>query len=214
MIRLIKGPVPAVLAANAAVWTADFLAYIYNRQRAPDSVRGRYTHPEIKNALIEECGGKCAYCESKLRHVAPGDIDHIFPVSRRPDLIFEWSNLTLACPVCNRLKRDYYHPDEPLLDPYIEEPSEHLVFLGSILFARPLSQAGMRTILLLELNRPELMERRNEVITSLERLVAVWHGFPAGPSKDLVWQELQTLTSTQREYSHALSTALEALARA
>ena len=66
----------------------------------------------------------------KLGMLNLGDIEHILPKCKdaRPDLYVEWSNLTLACEVCNRVnKRDYYNPNIPLVNPYEDNPNEFFI---------------------------------------------------------------------------------------
>ena len=55
-----------------------------------ETERRRYNHAEIKSALIAETHGKCAYCESKIRHVSYGDIEHVMPKVNDPTRWFEW----------------------------------------------------------------------------------------------------------------------------
>lgn len=38
-----------------------------------------YGHRTVKQTLIAAQHGKCAFCESKLRHVAYGDVEHFRP---------------------------------------------------------------------------------------------------------------------------------------
>ena len=104
MIRLEKGPAPEILVRNGPRWTHVLILRAQRGQRPKISESSRYRHPQIKDALIAETAGKCAYCESKLLHIAFGHIEHVAPKSRRPDLAFAWNNLTLSCELCNLQK--------------------------------------------------------------------------------------------------------------
>jgi uncharacterized protein (TIGR02646 family) len=109
---------------------------------------------------------KCAYCESKIRHVSYGDIEHIVPKSIDPSRTYEWVNLTIACDICNTGKGDH----EDLVDPYVEDPEEaHFRFMGPMVTIVPGSEPGKLTLTLLKLNRPELMEKRKERVEDLGR---------------------------------------------
>jgi 5-methylcytosine-specific restriction endonuclease McrA len=104
MIKLRKGIQPAVLTENAATWTATLLrllAAVPKDRRAIARAKAKYNHPRIKEALVKETHGKCAYCESYFRHVTYGDIEHRVAKTPRPDGTFDWDNLTIACDVCN-----------------------------------------------------------------------------------------------------------------
>src|SRR5260370_28142579 len=108
MIRLSKRPRPEILAQMAAAWTEEYLRAVKAGGAILEDIRYRYRHPLVREHLQIETRDKCAYCESKIRHVTPDHIEHILAKSARPDLIVDWSNLTIACPVCNHSKGDYY----------------------------------------------------------------------------------------------------------
>lgn len=167
MIKLIKGDKPAILDEKAAEWTAQVQTALANGDELSKSLKSKYNHSDVKSAIVSETSGKCAYCESKVRHIAPGDIEHIIPKSVQPNLWFDWSNLTLACPVCNVNKG----VNEGLVDPHNDEPSEHFWFAGTAIFPLPESQKGNLTETLLKLNRPELHDKRFDRLSSLERLL-------------------------------------------
>ena len=135
MIRIQKTQKPKILVDNAATWTYEYTSCLAAGKEPSKEVSTRYNKPEIKEALEKETHGKCAYCESKIKHISYGDIEHILPKSKnaRPDLYVEWSNLALSCEQCNRSgKRTYYDPQLPLINPYSDIPSQHLQDLGSV----------------------------------------------------------------------------------
>lgn len=174
MIRVDRGREPAVLARNEARWRQALL-----RARTPrgrERIQRRYQHRTIKQALVAAFHGKCAYCESFIRHAEYGHIEHFRPRSKYPDLIFSWVNLLLACGVCNG--REYKGEEFPLeaeggllIDPCSEEPAEHLVFeydegarLASV---RGRTERGQLTVELLGLNRKDLRTYRSKQVTRL-----------------------------------------------
>ena len=163
MIKLTKIQKPQVLIDNEAAWTATLLAIPLEDKQARRTATARYNHADIKLALLQETNEKCAYCESKLRHVTYGDIEHVSPKSGEPNKTFEWSNLTVACDICNTKKSDVAYG--LIIDPFIDEPSEHIRFYGSIVLALPGNEKGEVTDSILVLNRRELLERRTEKIT-------------------------------------------------
>ena len=102
-----------------------------------------YGHQTVKQALINMQHGKCCFCESKIQHIAFGDVEHYRPKAgyRQHDndaiqkpgyywLAYSWDNLLLSCERCNRQykknlfpllhseKRAKNHTD----DVYIETP--------------------------------------------------------------------------------------------
>lgn len=86
-----------------------------------------YGHKDVKSVLITAQHDKCVFCESKVTHIAYGDVEHFRPKAgyrqQRSDdlgrpgyywLAYEWDNLFFACQLCNqRYKRNLF----PLSDP-------------------------------------------------------------------------------------------------
>jgi len=211
MIRLVKLDCPSVLALNAEEWTHELL----EAQAAgdPDAarLRLRYRDPSIKATLVQETAGKCAYCESKLRHVIPGDTEHIAPSSKRPELTFAWENLTLVCVECNRNKLDYYSDSPPstLVNPYLDEPSEHLRFFGpSVFHLTP--DRGYLTRQKLKLDRAELIDRRRQRLEAVHHLLDLWRRAPEGEVKAQLREDLLAETERECEFSAAVRDFLRA----
>lgn len=204
MIKIIKNAKPQILVNNAEQWTDDYLEALNKPDPVPETIKNRYKHPEIKDALEVETHGKCAYCESKILHVSYGDIEHILPKNKdaRPDLIVEWSNLTLACEVCNRdNKKAYYNPDDPLINPIEDDPSNFLLALGPIICQYPGNRKGSLTIDVLDLNRAELIERRKERLQRIIPLVDSWKNEQNETLKELLHKQIQQEAQTDKEYS-------------
>ncbi len=159
-------------------------------EEVPLAIQNCYRHPEVKTSIIAEAGEKCAYCESKVTHVYWGDVEHILPKTRFPDLSLEYSNLTFSCAICNNKKRSYYSECAPILHPYTDIPEDQLVGLGPLIWHRKGSSSGERTITLLELNRDNLIERRKESIQRLSALADRYIREPNGPVKEALYQHI------------------------
>jgi uncharacterized Zn-finger protein len=200
MIRLEKLEKPTVLADNAAAWTQEYVDAKANRT-VTDTIRYRYRHPEVKTRIREETSEKCAYCESKITHTYPGDIEHILPVSDFPQLICEWINLTLACGECNRRKGNYHSVEDPLIQPYTDNPDAHLFAFGAIILARLGDAKGAFAELKLGLNRAELLERRSERAKSLNHLANRFAIEPNVELKALLRTELLKEMERDKEYA-------------
>jgi hypothetical protein len=96
----------------------------------------------------------------------------------------------------------------PLLNPYDEDPSCHLFASQAWLFAVPGSSTGVTTLSVVELNRPELVERRTEKVNSLWALADRWARLEPGLLKDLALNNLRAEVSEHREYSFILASFL------
>src|SRR6478609_706765 len=177
MIKITKGPEPNILSINKVVWTAELMGYINAGTKVPDGIYTRYNQLEIKKSLRSECNNKCMYCESPMSHISFEHIEHIKPEAKTkfPDLTYNWDNLGLACPVCNINKGDEYDPSLPIINLYIENPSDYIFALGHFLYHKPANQKGELTKRQLQLNRPELLERRQERLESIIRLIDKYH---------------------------------------
>jgi uncharacterized protein (TIGR02646 family) len=119
--------------------------------------QGIYGAEDVKAALIRMQHGKCCFCESKIRHISWGDVEHFRPKAavligeelHYPGyywLAYEWTNLLFCCEICNeRYKRNRFpltdesqrvrSPDEDLtwerplfINSAEEDPAEWLTF--------------------------------------------------------------------------------------
>ena len=166
MISIALGPEPQILVENSVDWGQEYATALHNGHNKPPE---RYRRKGIRDALKIETSRKCAYCESLSEHVAYSHIEHILPKSRVPLLVCSWSNLTLACPVCNNNKDTYYDPAAPLLNPYVDDPEGELSFYGPMAIER--SAKAKLTIVTLKLNRPELLLKRHEKLRDVLRIM-------------------------------------------
>lgn len=138
----------------------------------PKALETSYKHPENKVTLIGASFGKCMYCESKVPHIDYGDIEHIKPKSKFPNLEFDWDNLGYACVKCNRdYKKDKFSEDNPYINPYEDNPSDYIAFVGTFLMQKQGSEKGEITILDIGLNRVDLVERRKEKIDKISKVI-------------------------------------------
>lgn len=166
MIRLQRPAKPPVLVEHEEEWKEEWI-----RERAEGSTRPdkrRYGHPQVRVHLWAMTHGKCAWCEVALSE-KEAEVDHIFAVSTAPDRAFDWSNLHLSCPACNRRKLpDTTLPPEETLDPARQPaPEDHLEFDDELIRPRDGSTLGERTIQKLRLDRPDLAYLR---LRALQRL--------------------------------------------
>ena len=159
-----------------------------------------------------ETGFKCIYCESKIGHNTPGDVEHIVPSTKDEDKHFDWDNLSIACTECNRRKSNYYKDGEEFLNPYsdidIEELIEHC---GPIVNWRNGNVRAEVTVKTLKLNNKERIEliirkieKIEEVNTLVERYIAEKHL----ALKKIIELQLVEMTNTESEYSGMVKTLL------
>jgi uncharacterized protein (TIGR02646 family) len=177
MIKINRSSCPKVLVKNGIKWTNELQLAATKPEKT--TIRRKYKHKEIKRTLEEMCQKKCAYCESKLSHVAYGHIEHFRPFSRFEDLCFDWENLFLSCEICNgkRYKSDKFpitNNGETIINPAEDEPSEHLEFLidpaTKLCYVGYKTARGKITEECLGLNRADLLQYRS---TYIKKLIAI-----------------------------------------
>lgn len=82
MIKVKRADKPPILVQKAKEWTKTLLAAQTDRKTA----ESKYQHKQVKECLVKMFHGKCAYCESQIRHIDYGHIEHYRPKSRFPSL--------------------------------------------------------------------------------------------------------------------------------
>jgi uncharacterized protein (TIGR02646 family) len=210
MIKLIKTAIPEILKKNAEAWTTAIIGKFAQNLQPTKGEKSRYSHPQIKSALVNETDGKCAYCESQIRHIAYGDIEHVAPKSADPTKWFEWENLTLACGVCNTNKGI----TSDLVDPYQEDPEQRFIFFGPAVLPVPGDTAALDTVRTLELNRDVLVGRRTERIEYLNLLATVISLAPDARTRQIMSNDFKKELRNAAEYAAmSRSVSKEYLAR-
>jgi len=173
---------PAVLATDGLLKRQEHCAAHAAGEREFPFDTNIYGHAKVKRALVEMHHGKCCYCESYVRHITPGTIDHYRPKAAsqqsagssliRPGyywLAYEWENLLFACPECNQTKRNRFpirdatrralshldslaQEDALLINPAEDNPAELISFREEFAFPVDDNLRGHTTIEVLELN--------------------------------------------------------------
>jgi uncharacterized protein (TIGR02646 family) len=185
--------------------------------------RSVYAHATVKKKLVTAQHQKCAFCESKVSHIANGDVEHFRPKAavRAASgalsqlgyywLAYEWTNLLFACELCNRRHkanhfplcdeakrarspRDRLNREEPLfIDPAAEDPAEHIGFRKEYAYAIRGEDRGTKTVEALGLNREALVERRRERLSTVRVLVKAIRALSANRRMNKLAQEMTAL---------------------
>ncbi|MBN8422280.1 MAG: HNH endonuclease [Verrucomicrobia bacterium] len=206
MIRINKGDIPPILAANAVAWRDQLLGYLAARQSVPTTLATAYNHLEIKNALRNEARRKCMYCEGVVEDVAYEHIEHLRPKAptKFPELTYEWGNLGLACPACNVSKGDDFDDNCAHIDPYNEDPADFFQGFGPMVFPRLGNARAELTAESVKLNRPGLMEQRAERLKGIQLLMRTYIA-EANPAMKAIWKRrILEEIDQDREFSFCL----------
>ena len=206
MRNLTKLVEPEVLALNHEAWLAQ-----YKADKSNTTNKTRYRHRDIKETLKKETGYKCVYCESKIGHNTPGDIEHKVPSSKDEDKHFTWFNMTIACTECNRRKNNYYEIGNEFLDPYSDDVEAALEHHGPLVFWKSANARAETTIRILELNsnnRQQLVERKINKLEDFSNLIERFL-VQTGMLKMLLWKQILEMIDLGAEYSAMLQEVIE-----
>ena len=89
---------------------------------------------EVRSALVEMQGNRCAYCDCDLsKNARRAHVEHFVQQHRRKSAIFDWSNLFLSCSCedcCGKHKDEHVgsYADEDLVKPDDVQPREYIRF--------------------------------------------------------------------------------------
>lgn len=209
MIKLTKSAKPDILVKNADNWKTELMSYVKRGQAVPDSVKNRYNHPEIKEALKQETHGKCMYCEGYIGAVSYPHIEHFRPKTPYPEKTFEWENMGLGCQVCNTNKNDFFDETLPYINPYYENPDDYFVFLGTMISQKPGCPRAENMKTQLKLNRPELMEQRKDAIEKITNLVERYVAETNPSIKAMLRKNIEIEMGPDKSYSRCIKSAVE-----
>lgn len=127
----------------------------------------KYKQDDIAETLEEMYLGKCCYCEVGMGTTDYEHIEHLKPKSLTAFhyLCFEWTNLHWACSRCNVKKGKNWSDSNPILDPTVDSPEEHITFDLHTCKAIALgdSSRGQYTIETVGLNRKKLLLARSKL---------------------------------------------------
>lgn len=142
MIKLTKPEKPAYL-------TVAKETELLEKFRADGSAV--WKNPNITNPLLISSYRKCAYCECRLQEVdSYMEVEHFKPKDKYDDGVVEWENLLPSCKRCNIKKATHDVLVEPIVNPFVEDPKDHLRL--DMAYLRPKDDVGRSTLEVLDLN--------------------------------------------------------------
>jgi hypothetical protein len=169
---------------------------------------GNYADPVNKDILRKSTSGKCMYCESKIEHISYAHIEHIKPKTKYPELEFEWNNLGFSCQVCNTNKGVKYNEDIPFINSYNENPEDYIIFLGFYIFPKQRSERGEYTIKEMDLNRPNLVDRRKDKIEGIIKILKFAYRTANKSLRDQAITEVKKEAEKDKEFSTMIKSLL------
>lgn len=134
----------------------------------------------IKAPLLKSSYGKCAYCECPLTSDSNYmEVEHFEDKKHNKDKVVVWENLLPSCKKCNGSKGNHNVIQEPIINPYVDEPKDHLSM--RLYRFRGKTDKGKNTIEVTNLNHPSrLVLSRFEIGEKVDDLI------------DIAWERYST----------------------
>lgn len=125
-----------------------------------------YIPVELQRQIRSRFANCCAYCQTaESLTVTTFEFEHIVPIAKSGETSFE--NLCLACPSCNRYKAVRQTAIDPttqievrLFHPQQQGWAEHFKWNEAATEIIGLTPTGRATIVVLRMNRPQLLRVR------------------------------------------------------
>lgn len=214
LTRKVLSAAPAILTTTGEEETKSNIAKFEAGTSDFEFKSAIYGHDTVKAALIDLQDYKCCFCESKIGHVAYGDVEHFRPKAgwvqddegiNKPGyywLAYDWDNLMLSCQICNqRYKKNYFPIELPdnrardhkgdiaaegplFIHPVNDEPEEHIEFNEEIPKPKNKSVRGEATIKKLALDRELLNEERRTALEKVKLIAKLAMGTPETDQKE------------------------------
>lgn len=141
----------------------------------------------LKDSLMNLSNGKCAYCECSLKKESNYmEVEHFEDKHQYPDKVMNWDNLLPSCKHCNGHKLTHDVRKDPIVNPFVDNPYDHLYFQYYRYKAK--DKKGENTISVLDLNDGErrLVDTRfeigNALQQSLEELLIKLNDYQTSPT--------------------------------
>lgn len=117
----------------------------------------------IKDALLNMSHSKCAYSEVKLNERSSFmEVEHFKNKNQYPDDVVKWGNLLPACKFCNDKKDDWDVVADPIVNPVVDTPKDHLYIQAFRYYGR--DKMGENTIKAVGINNRNQFEKiRSEI---------------------------------------------------
>ncbi|HHG3263569.1 TPA: HNH endonuclease [Vibrio parahaemolyticus] len=137
-----------------------------------------WNHDKIKSPLLESSFYKCAYCQCPLTTESNYmEVEHFEDKKHNPDKVVDWENLLPSCKKCNGSKSTHDVISEPILNPFIDDPKDHLCM--RLYRFRGKTNKGATTIEVTNLNHStRLVFSRYEIGEKIDDLLeTAWERF-------------------------------------
>lgn len=126
---------------------------------------------ELKKTLLVLSYGKCAYCECNLTTESKYlEVEHFEDKDTNSDKVLDWENLLPSCKRCNVSKGRHDVNLEPIINPFLTDPKEHLKI--RLYRFKHKTSIGQSTIQVVDLNNyNRIVKKRFEIGEKFQNLI-------------------------------------------
>lgn len=174
MIKLERPNIPQILIDKGEDWTNALLALVneygeYSKipAVAKETILKNYRHAQIKETLYPSSNKKCAFCESFPEDSGNIEVEHFHPKSLYPLEAFDWHNFLPCCRKCNSAKSDHDTKASPIINPYIDDPENHLDI--DVISLKAKDKIGQMTIDVCQLKGTRLYRPFSDLLVSFKQ---------------------------------------------
>lgn len=170
---------------------------------------------ELKNTLLSLSYNKCAYCECNLATESKYlEVEHFEDKDSNPDKVLDWENLLPSCKRCNGSKGTHDVNLEPIINPFLIDPKEHLKI--RLYRFKYKTSIGCNTIQVVDLNnynrivkkRFEIGERFQSLIDEAKEKLEIFKSNKSTRSRNRLLGQLEsTLLECQPSSEYSATTA-------
>jgi 5-methylcytosine-specific restriction endonuclease McrA len=154
--------------------------------------------PWLRREIAGMSYRKCYFSETRIEEDSKYmEVEHFLPKSLYPDKVMEWGNLFPSCVKCNRAKGEHDPLQEPIVNPFVDDPKEYFYFENCLYQAKNNNIKAKRTIKVTHINdyRHFVIPRArvyDEMKYTLKNIYGDVLRFPDGP-KDTYYERLINL---------------------
>lgn len=122
----------------------------------------------IKKGLLDFSNNKCCYCEANIKEESKYlEVEHFHHKDKYKDEVLEWKNLLPSCKKCNGTKNNHDTIIEPIIDPSLIDPKDHLKYWRYRI--KGVDDLGKLTVSVLNLNdQDRLVIKRFEIGNAIQ----------------------------------------------
>lgn len=218
MKKVDRTSIPLSLKQNGASWTQALVNEVKIKgvyKDVDDSFKTKYKQQDVQRALEAMYYEKCCYCEQIIGAESYEHIEHLRPKSNLAfhHLAFEWNNLHWSCPKCNMAKKAQWDWNNPILDPTVDDPRQHLTLnlITGELVSKTLR--GQTTIDHTQLNREKLKKARKRTLEKLRKLELCVKQTPSKIDDFYLVSLLLDYTENEEEFSSLVQHYVEKICK-